>query len=232
VCVGTGWYSDNERRNKTNPACAAEFFAPDYLWRVWLPHVTNSIEPGAIFVYESICELPLTNPPENIEVIRGKRSNASRPYLRDEPHDWGASIMMGAQYAYCNEMDFVYFEQDCLCYRLDKALEWARGKNLIYGFGPSASWQPGWAELSFIYVAYNFIPLFMKRLYNFKLHIWNNDFDRVKHPEICIHKLFRDDAEYWPFGYGRVLPIDWNQEVFYAQQMQAGDLRRFKGKVL
>lgn len=236
VCVGTGWYSDNERRNKTNSTCAAEFFDPNYLWRVWLPHVLRSIKPGAIFIYESICELPLAQQPwrvaEKVEIVKGRRSNVSRPYLLGDPHDWGASIMMGAQYAYCNEMDFVYFEQDCLCYSLDKALEWASGRNLVYGFGPLTSWQPGWAELSLIYVSYTFIPLFMRYLYDFKLHIWNRDFDRVKHAEICIHRLFRGIAEHWPFGFGRNVPIDWDQKVFYAQQMTAENLEKFKKKVL
>lgn len=231
VCIGTGWYSDNERKNKTNPLCSALYFDPDYLWDVWMPHVKCFVEPGAIVVYESVCELPLKALPSGVEIITGKRENVSRPYLLGHPHDWGASIMMGAQYAYCNEMNFIYFEQDCLCYRLDKALEWAEGKNLVYGFGPLTSWQPGWAELSLIYVSCNFIPLFMRRLYEFQLHIWNFDFNRVKHPEICIHRLFQDVAEYWPFGYGR-LPIDWSQEVFYAQQMLDADLNKFKEKVL
>jgi len=232
ICVGTGWYSDSERRNKTNPTCAREYFDPNYLWDVWYPHIKKSITQEAIFIYESVCELYLTDIPSDVELITGIRSEVSRPYKKDEPHDWGASIMMGAQYAYCNELDFIYFEQDCLCYGLDLALEYAKGKNLVYGFGSLASWLPGWAELSMIYIDYDFIPLFMRRVHDFNLHIWNRDFDRIKHPEICIHEIFRDVASYWPFGHGRLTPINWDQEVFYAQQMDSENLHMFIDKVL
>jgi len=211
VCIGTGWYSDNERRNMNNPYCSSRFFDSDYLWKVWKPLVEKFVIPGAYILYESKCEVSIDTPPSDVEHIKGKRENVSRPYILGCPHDWGSSIMLGAQYAYCNEMDFIYFEQDCLVWGLNDAIKWAKHNsvNIAYGFGELSSWQPGWAELSFIYIKYSFIPEFLRRLFNLECHIWNRQFENTKHPEISIHKTFEDVVTYWPFGYGR-LDIDWD----------------------
>ena len=131
--------------------------------------------------------------------------------------------MMGAQYALCCGCDFVYIEQDCLVYGLDRALAWAQGRDMVYGYGDPCQIIDGWAEHSFFFVSSGYIPNMLTAMNTQRVH------ETVGYPlpEIWWHNTFGSIADFWPFGYGRKRPIKWDGEAFYAQQLTDDELRGF-----
>lgn len=45
--------------------------------------------------------------------------------------------------------------------------------------------------------------------------------------EMLFHNKFCDMFTPWPFGYGRIRPIDFTQPVFYAQQLTDDEVAQF-----
>jgi hypothetical protein len=117
-------------------------------------------------------------------------------------------------------------EQDCLVHRLDKALLWAQGKRMVYGFGQNCSFRVGWSENSFMYISNEYLIEMLHRLNTSGIH---KQFDTPKRvSEIEWHELFRDDATFWDFGCGRLRPIPFeSNEPFYSQQLQKWEIKKF-----
>ena len=115
----------------------------------------------------------------------------------------------------------VYIEQDCFVHGLEKALEFAKDKKICYGFG-EYSYNPDWAETSFVFVHKDFLDDFMIRILSS-----NADRETEFVTELLFHELFKDVFTPWPFGYGRKPVLDWNQEMFYKQQLTDKDIDKF-----
>lgn len=218
ICLASGWCAFKKSRGDT--AGWPHQYDPGYLKNVWKPQIEKFIKPDEYFIYISDCDIyPDTF---NANVVYG-HDYAGELCHR---HDWYSSVMMGAQYAFCNSMDFVYIEQDCMVHGLDKALEWAQGEKMCYGFGPNASLFPEWAEHSFVYIGLDYIPEMLYKINLPQIHTHIDTAGRV--PETIWHRMFKDVATFWPFGYGRKRPIDFNQEVFYAQQLSEKEIAEFR----
>ena len=183
------------------------------------------IEPKGFLIYLCACDVYPSYQPEECEFILSRR-----PVTQNKHNDHAASMLMGAYYAYLNECDFVYIEQDCLVYGLDKALEFAQGKGHSRGYkicfgGGDFAYSSDWAENSFVYVSYDFIPEFIKRQNDILFHAFPNDYN-TKIPEATFLDLY-PEVKLWPFGVGRTRPIPWESEVFYAQQLTDIELTKF-----
>lgn len=225
VIISTGWYAENvPERNRTvkNEGVSKRLFDRDYLINIWRPYILRFIQPAGFLVYLSGDVYPRTQPMD-MEFILSRR-----PKDQNKHNDHAASMLMGAYYAYLNECDFMYIEQDCLVYGLDRALESVQDKSICFGGGEFECSQ-GWAENSFVYVSYNFIPEFIERQNDIKFHAFK-DGEYRQTPEITFNDLYAGFA-HWPFGYGRKRPIDFNQKVFYAQKLTDPELDEFLRKV-
>ena len=235
VCVTIGWYSDSNGGKRNAHTLAPQLFEPNYLNDTLIPRIQKQIDPRIILIHSSQCEIPPDPVPfgHNIEVVHGYRkakrntTAGQPPYAIGGAHDWGATMMTGAQYAYCNDLDFIFYEQDCLVHNFTKVLEIAEGKSIVYGYGKNSSYGDGWAEPSLTFVSNEFLPEFINRLNKGKWHQWTEGFARFKHPEIQFHNTFADVAEYWPFGYGMKRPINFKDEVYFAQRFIEDDFLNF-----
>jgi len=234
VCVTIGWYSDSTGGKRGKTQLAPQLFKPDYLASVLVPRIKKQLDPRIILLYVSQCEIPPDPMPEGVEVIHGyrhaKRDTApdrASPYEIGAAHDWGATMMVGAQYAYCNDLNYVFYEQDCLVHNFDGVISCAQGKSIIYGFGEKASYKQGWAEPSLVYASREFLPEMVERLNKGMWHQWNEGFERFRNPEKQFHNTFADVAEYWPFGYGMVRPINYSDDVYFAQRFIEKDYLEF-----
>lgn len=219
ICFGTGWFA----KTKGHKIYTRKTFHPDHIQFVWRPYIEQFL-PSELkrmyFIYISDSEVkPIVN--NQIDYVYSKRSH-SQPHHNDS----GASLMVGAQIAFCNEMDYVFIEQDCLVYGLDKAITWAQGKNFIYGYG---EWglHPGWAETSFLYIKYEFIPEFLKICNESYYH----SASQKPKTEVAWHNMFKNVADFWPFGYGRKKNINFNDEVFYIHKLTDAELEKLLEKI-
>jgi len=217
ICVGTGWYSDSKGHNNKN--VSTEMQGCNYLKNVWLQHIKRQIYAAAFVIYQSDCENKIFMVPEkNINVIQGLR-----PPTQHKHNDAAASMMASAMYAYCNEMSLVFIEQDCLVFGLRGAIEWARGKSIVYGTTPYAD-DLSRGENSFVFINYEFMPTFFERMFRLNWHVWDKSRD---FPEVIWNDTFKEVGTRWPFGFGRRRPINFELPMFYAQQLTDVELKQF-----
>lgn len=217
VCVGTGWYADSKGHN--NRQVDPRMQSVNYLRNIWYPHITKQIDPSACVIYQSDCELKAFVVHEKkVTVMQGVR-----PANQPKHNDAAASMMASAMFAYCNQLDFVFIEQDCLVWGLREAILWARGKDIVYGVTPYSD-DLSRGENSFVFISYEYISEFLNIMFRLKWHIWGIDKD---FPECIWDDTFKQVGARWPFGYGRKRPINFDLPMFYAQQLTDVELKQF-----
>lgn len=225
VVVTAGWYADNNGHN--NKLVTPEVQTASFLKDVWIPHIKRQLGEslGALVIYQSDCAIKAWIPPEkNITVIQSQR-----PPTQHHHNDSGATQMSGAMYAYCNEMDFMFIEQDCFVVGLSGAYNWARQQNAKIAFSTTPYAQDlSRGEHCFTFVSYEYLPTYINKLLNVKWHIWST---ARGFPELKIEEMFAADRIRWPFGYGRLRPINWADDIYYLQQPAGDDLRRVLSQI-
>jgi hypothetical protein len=225
LIIGTGWYADEAGHN--NPLASKRLYQRDWLetwWRINFHRLkgVNFIP----FIYESDCPITFE---EHSGFYKGdsfiggwiKSSLENRTFTRYFDH-WN-SLVFGALYAYANHAYFLYVEQDCLVKSIIGVLHEAfhSDKKMCYGFG-KWSYEEGWAENSLVFVDRSFTHEFAAR-------ILAGDHPKTKEKEEAVfHQLFKDDAHFWSFGYGRHHEsVNWNDETFYLQQVTDQEIDKF-----
>ena len=173
-------------------------------------------------MYSCDCPVkPVFHNLDRIEIVYASR-NAS---LLDHRHGFHSGVMLGLQYALCEGLDFLYIEQDCMVYGLDKAVDWARtnirDRLIVYGFTPWC-FHPGWAEQSLMFVPNQAIPAVLWIINTARVHEINQGI-----PEMIWHNLFQNCFVAWPFGYGRHCVNDWEQPMFFKQQLTDSEIEKF-----
>lgn len=116
--------------------------------------------------------------------------------------------------------DFIYIEQDCLVCGLDKVINESKNDKIRFG-GKEFALHNNWAEQSFIYLNNLYLDSFIDKMFYAKL--WKNGA-----PEPRFNQLFKNDCNYWDFGYGRIRPIDYEKDIFYSQQMNLFEYNKVK----
>ena len=219
ICVATGWCAHAEPRTNTL-GCQTQYDS-NYLHDVWYPQITKYIQPSQVHIYLSRCDIyPLLD--LNWNYVHANTQAKEQAHRRD----WFSSIMTGAQYAFCNGMDLLFIEQDALVNGLDKAIEWAQGKKIVYGFGELQSLYPEWAEQSFMLVSREYIP---KMLWELNSRGFHEHIEKMKDvPERIWARLFNTDADFWPFHGGRLRPCRFDQEFFSYQQLTEEQIKTFQ----
>lgn len=223
IVVATGWHSNGK---SPNPGVSEKCYREDWLSMYWIEFNLSQIWPISTSLYISNCDVK----PSCYDYF----TNVSFASLANDyyhtRHDSWSSILSGAMYAYNNNLDLVYIEQDCFVWGLKKAIRWAQEQESVpwfYGYDPNLNTvNRTWAEYSFLYVAKDCTQHFIEMILSRKL-------DRItgKVPERLMHEVFGDYASCWPFGYGRMPVQDWNQDTFYKQQLTDADILKFMGKL-
>jgi len=217
ICVGTGWYADHRGHNNKNVSSKVQEVA--YLKDVWYPHIEKQVGVASYVIYQSDCELKAWIPVDKrISVLQGVR-----PPTQHKHNDAAASMMIAAMHAYCNELSLVFIEQDCLVCGLREAVGWARGKKIVYGLSPYMD-NLSRGENSFVFIDYEYLPEFFNITFKLDWHIWSMG---RGFPEVMWDDTFKGVGARWPFGYGRIRPINFDLPTFYAQQLTNEELKRF-----
>ena len=226
LLVGTGWCAHKEGHN--DPRRSARQGDVNYLDNYWYRAIRKYINEPIIHLYSSKCEKPAY--PHMLFASFSQIWSHSPAKELPYRHDWAASNITAAAYAYANDMDYLFVEQDCLVVGLDKAVDMAREKGgTWYGFGPNASYRPGWAENCLIYVDNALLLAFIRAM-----HAIKDTPDGKPFLEQRFHEeLSRCDGHihFWPFGCGRLRPIPWEEEIFYAQHLTDEELDKFKERL-
>ncbi len=218
LCIGTGWCAQNEGHN--NPQRSKLQNGPEWLEKYWLPHLDAQIKEFVPALYQSDCDIWA-----DIEITNDWHFAMSSVDARDLPyrHDWAASVLHGALYAYSNRMDYLYIEQDCMVHNLPAVLEFAKNHRVCYGYG-DYSMYPGWAENSLMWVRNDALQPFICRMLTSDIKECDG---KTRMIETVFHSYMCNMYTPWPFGYGRIRPIDFTQPVFYAQQLTDQEIAQF-----
>jgi len=219
VVIGTGWYADEKGHNNKNVALYVQ--NSTFFREMWIPHIRKQLKEqlGAIVIYQSDCTRKIfSTGDKDVILIQGLRAP-------DQHHhnDSGATQMSGAMYALCNEMDYVFVEQDCFILGFSGALSWARQNFVSVAFSMhNYSQDLSRGEHCFMYVSYEYLKTYITKLMNANWHKWD---EGRGFPELHVVDMFGNDAARWPFGYGRKRPINWNDHILYLQQPTEDDLK-------
>lgn len=142
---------------------------------------------------------------------------------------WSASMLALAMLAYDDEADFVYKESDCLAFGpwIRKMYEDMGDGEIV--FGPkhtSAPWMP--ASQSLFLVRHRWIPMFVQSYLGM-----GTDGDPQNLGEAKFQRLEErfgtDKVRRLSFGFDRCRPIQYEDHVFYVQQIsdeEMDELRR------
>ena len=165
-----------------------------------------------------------------------------------------AAIIMGLEYALHNDVEMVvYVEQDALLYG-DRIIERTKRallrKDLVFGGGGKQIQQSYFAatrrglrrflsalhaikysdkqispEYKFMFAAAGFLPSPVLRLaaYTPSSAIW-----RARTRLFSIICALAGGYELLPFGYGRLRPIDFGDEIFYFQHGSAAEISHYR----
>lgn len=131
---------------------------------------------------------------------------------------WSMSVILLALIAYHNRCDLIYKEQDCLAFGpwVDRLYADCEGKNMVTGQCRLMK-----IEQSLFLIKYEFLLEYVRQYLAFPIsdaqHLPEFKFDEmIKNPRNKIGHL--------SFGYGRDRPIDYNDGVFYLQQITAQEI--------
>lgn len=231
--VGTGWWCDEtadhagtQHNDSTAQIRTREFFD------LWFECVDRYTDPEKILVVDSNSPVTPDLPDDDRLEFLSLDANFGHYVDGDPERMCGVERvhLMSALYAYLNDCDLIYIEQDCLvlgdgwverCYDA-----WSKGK-IMYGDGDGTP-QP--QQQSLVLVARPFIPVFIQRLlvYFFaaRERILRGERRDRNDPEKRWHQAFEKDVDYLPFGYGRARPINFEDHHLYAQHWTAEELNQ------
>ena len=217
ILIGMTWHSTPD----LVPKGAPRFYKQDFLVDIRYPFIEKQIGDYVNFIYIS---------GENnkiVPILSGNEVAITGQYHEHiKGFDSFAGMAVAVQYALSNGMDYLYMEHDCLAVGLDKILDWASGKDICYGFG-KYGFAPDWAEHSLVYISNSFMPEFLSQMNSTQIVGVPGIV-----PEIIFHRMFGDAADAWPFGYGRKRPINYKDEIFYAQQLNNAETNNILQEVI
>lgn len=229
--IGSGWWCDDSRKhagsvnnNSTDATRDQNFF------NIWYQLIEKYTKPEKILVTDSaspIVPSGLTDGKNAIEFIRLKRNFMHAAVCDTQFCGWTRAFMSGAFYAFINDCDYVYIEQDVLIHGdgiVETALENMADADFSHGL-----WEHNYkTEQSFVVIKRDAIVRFIGSYMNSF-----GESDRQMRPELKFLKMgdqylsahggmrFKE----LPFGYGRKRPIDFGGDLFYAQHWTDNELR-------
>lgn len=237
--VGTGWWCDGsgEHAGSLQPDMhSSSLIRQRDFFRLWHAFVDRYLAPERIVIVDSASPVP----PPDMGDPRIQRIVMTKNFghgIVSEPMGSMSGVerclLTLAMHAYTNDLDLVYVEQDCLVRGegwLELALEAMRGGKAIYGRGKGTP-QP--MQQSLMIFRCEYLPTVIARV----VQAWRRfqrgrPWDPLAYRRLGNsiekrwHWAMRRDADYLPFGSGRVRPLDFTQLHLYAQHWSEEELRR------
>lgn len=238
--VGTGWWCDGSGAHaleKMNAASSSQTRQSEF-FRLWYDYVMRFTRPEKILVVDSAS--PVGPPaelldPEHVEFLSLNQNfgHAFDSLPRGVRSGWSRSVLLGAWYAYLNDVDyFVYVEQDCLVFGegwLERCLMAMNKRSIMVGAGDGT---PHELQQSLFILHRDYIPTFLRRSVEVfdearRAILRGEDFE-AHSDERQWYEAFGEDAEFIPFGVGRDRPFPTGARHFYAQHLAEGEVELFR----
>lgn len=215
--ICTGFFHKPEHR------AAAEAF-----YRLWYVNTFRHAKPARVIVLANGgCRIP--GAPGHWIYCDGNLGHAHQLSSGQKPHamcGWSAAFVTLAMLAYCDEVDLIFKEQDCLAFGpwVERMYAEIGTRGMIFGSNQFACAQ------SLVLIKHAFIPDFV-RLY------MDQGSEQSKSNE-CEMKFARLEAAHpdlfgrFSFGVDRARPIPYDAEVMYCQHLQPQEMEELRRRKL
>lgn len=222
--IGTGWWCDGTKargsvtygRDYAMEQMTGEFFLE------WVLRIRRELSPAKVLVVDSASPIqPVVD--VGCEVLHLTENFLHACHCLTKYCGWTRAFLAGAFYALMNDMDYVFLEQDVF-FRGDivqEAYHHLRVTGAEYTHG---TWSHAYGvEQSFVLMLKDAILPFINN------YMAIPESDRQMVPEVkfgVAAEMMRFSP--LPFGYGRERPINYDDPVFYVQQMSPEELERMR----
>lgn len=216
--IGTGYFNSGRPLTSGHPDPIPNFH------NIWARQIAKATPAPKSIVAIGVggCMPPYKRPiqsitlPGNLGYIGDIISGAKSHFMCG----WSGAAAALAMIAYCNETDFIYVEQDCLCFGpwVEQLYAEIGSRQVLFG---SVSTQA--AAQSLFLVRHAYIPEFICDL------IGTGPVGLHNVTEVQFAKAEESKPDKWgrfSFGYDRDRPFNPRDPVFYIQQVCQEDLER------
>lgn len=225
LTICTGWFSAGG--NPSNTKVTPEIYLPNFLESFWAPHLFEQLRDkiSSILIYQSDCPIKIT-PFDHVKFVPVSIEYSTRLPTQHHHNDAGATMLMGAVKALCDGTDLLYVEQDCMIINAKELVLWAQmsSAKIIYSTTPFKE-DVSKGEFCLTFVQKDFLPAFIKFLIESRWFDWS---ESRGFPELVFEDIFKEYRVRWPFGVGRLRPIDWEANIFYFQQPSVEELEKVR----
>ena len=214
--IGTGYYHSEPRKGKSGHVVVDYSNAANFYSDIWLPNTMLGSSPLRICVTNSA-----STPVESPELVQWINLAANPGHGRfskkRQMTGWASGFVQGALYAYMSDADYIYKEQDCLCFgdwvpTLYRELE-STGCEMLVGELVGKGWQYR-IELCLTIMKWEYILPFLAQL----LSEPNGSGGSCPERKFwSIKEQSEGKIGYMSFGYGGNRPFEID-DVFYIQK--------------
>lgn len=203
--------------------------AQRWFYKIWEDNTFKYASPESVFIVGGGGQLPdspTLKAKNSIISINGDIGHVGQLLSGEKPYEfsgWSITICILALCAYYNETDFIFKEQDTLCFGawVDKMYDEIGERNVIFGKNKLM----GCAQSIFL-VKHQFIPRFVSLYLNTGGERDRNNLG--EHKFMGLLNQFPNDFAQFSFGYDRDRPFDVTDSVFYVQKLTASELNELK----
>lgn len=214
--IGTGFFSppDKEENKLRN----------EWLEK-WLDNTWNTnLKPEHVYIINSdsdILDIDLLNE-SSLNTVINLQDNPGHVFSEGSLKycGWSSTVLITAMLAYASKCDFIFKEQDCMCFgpwveRIYQEAEEQNAKFMVKDFKLDPNLG---IENSLIFIKHEFIPTF---IYEWMLIVENQLLDQLYPEKITkmIYENYKNESGLFTFGYGRDRPINYDDPVFYVQHI-------------
>jgi hypothetical protein len=211
--IGSGWWCINDLgHTHKNKKCGHPYTRSPDFHKLWSHCIFKYTKPEGVIITDSAAPVkPVLDPREQMISLNKNYG------IGGEFDGWHRGFAMGAWYAWNCDSDYIYVEQDCIVHGniADEIYKKAPADTMMIG-GTSfrdCKRVPWNVQLAVIFVPRNLILNVINEMVRCKK--WT--------PEARMHEI-KVKAQHLPFGYGRILPINFNDNVWYAQHFTVQEL--------
>lgn len=250
--LSTGWYSQADKVNYN--AYGDDVLRKSDFRPLWWHSVNSYIKPELVFIVDSASPIK-SNDNEIVNInIQELTLNINPGHSQNTPYHysgWLCSVLHGLEYTLSNDADyFLYVEQDALVYG-DEFI--AKIENLLHRnkfvFGSASGWP---LQQSVFAIRKDGIREFLSAIHNISYsdrdispelkfclatcdsYLLSNASKMMLmvNRQLAIKLLIRlfgriNNYAYLPFGYGRIRPINFNDNCFYFQHGNKEELDNY-----
>ena len=224
--IGSGWFTEspdgyegfNFKAKGIRGGCNFSRSLKFHLY--WKELVFKYTNPRKTIIVDSNSPVPIPDDPR-IELIKvDENYNAIHEDNKFRYDGFIRGVMIGANYAFCCNSDFLYVEQDLFVLGkgwVERIYEHSDGtKILVLNPQYQNSRVPWPVQVSLIFIPHFLIPEFVYKIC------------KTRSKNLIAEEMFTDNGlpfDFLPFGAGRCRPINWNDRHVCLQHMSEEEIK-------